>query len=73
MVGAILFRINRSYSLYVAQKGYWPVTFRCLRVFPGFKYDDDLRFPPYCWDLVLSETLVEHCKQPLVSSGPNIL
>ena len=43
--------------------------FRRRRVFPGFQYGDDLRLPPYCWDLVPSEAVVKHCKQPLVSFG----
>ena len=49
------------------------VIFRHHIVFPGFQYGDDLRFPPYCWGLVLSEAVVGHCKQPLVTIGPNIL
>ena len=74
MVSAILFRTNRLYSFVrVAQKGYRPVIFRRRRVFPGLQYHDDLRFPPYCWDFVLSEAVVKHCKQPLVSIGPKIL
>ena len=56
----------------MAQKEYWPVIFRSHRVYPGFRYGD-LRFTPYCWDLVLSEAVVEHCKQPLVSIGPKIV
>ena len=31
-----------------------------------FQYGDDLRFPPYCWDLVLSEAVVEHCFGPKI-------
>ena len=52
---------DQSFILFVrvAQKGYWPVIFRRRRVFPGFQYGDDLRFPPYCWDLVLSVWYVE--------------
>ena len=73
MVSAILFRINRSCSVRVAQKGYKPVILGRRRVFPGFQYGDDLRFPTYCWDLVLSEAVIEHCKQPLVSFGPKLL
>ena len=66
---------DQSFALFVrvAQKRHWPVIFRRRNVFPVFQYGDDLRLPPYCWDLVLSEAVVEHCKQPLVSFGPNIL
>ena len=35
----------------VTQKGYRPVTFGYCSV---FQYGDDLRFPSYCWDRVLS-------------------
>ena len=57
----------------MAEKGYRPVFFRRRRVFPGLQYGDDLRFPPYCWDLVLSQAVVKHYMQPLVSIGPKIL
>ena len=71
MVDAILFRMNRRIECTCGTE--WPVIFRSRRVYPGFRYGDDLRFPLYCWDLVLSEAVVEHCKQPLVSIGPKIV
>ena len=74
IVGTILFRINRSYSVYVwHRRDIDRKFFRRRRVFPGFQYGDNLRFPSYCWDLVLSEAVVEHCKQPIVSIVPKII
>ena len=39
----------------MAQKGDWSVGFGYCRVLPWFQYNDDIRFPPYCCDLVLNE------------------
>ena len=65
MLGVILFRIKRSYILYV-----WH---RRDIVLPWFQYGDALRFPPYCWSIVMCKAIIEHCKQPLVSFVTNNL